>query len=60
MATIPPNEGLAAAQADWNWGTSSLPQQVHAPPADFLTRVTNAATVHERALDFCTAADVSE
>ena len=61
MTTSPPTEVPAGqAHTAWDWGASvSLPQQVHAPPANFIERIGNTIAVREQALRFCAVADVS-
>jgi hypothetical protein len=60
MNPLLPNEVPASTSTGtaWNWGASlSLPQQVYAPPEDFLARMTNTAKVREQAVRFCAAAE---
>ena len=62
MRTLLLNEAPAATgtQPAWNWDASvSLPQQVYAPPADFLERIKNTVAVREQAVQFFVAAEVS-
>ena len=62
MTTPPPNEGLPATvtQPAWNWDASvRLPQQVYAPPPEFLERIRNTVAVREQAVRFCAGTDVT-